>query len=776
MNKLLALFYFFFLSVLLHAQTHTISGYLSDAASGEKLIGATVFDKRTLQGTITNEYGFYSLTLMQDSVDIKLSYVGYQIISQSFYLQKDTIINKKLDATLLLQEIVITAEANTEKIQERTQMSTIDIPIETIKALPAFLGETDVLKALQMLPGVQGGTEGSSGIYVRGGSPDQNLLLLDGVPVYNASHLFGFFSVFNSDALSKVTLIKGGFPARYGGRLSSVVDLRMKEGNLNEYHGEGSIGLVASRLTIEGPIKKDTSSFMLSARRTYIDLIARPIIKANSDGTVFGYYFYDINAKVNYKFSEKDRIYLSGYFGRDQFYFNDEAFDPDDYVEGGLDWGNGTAVLRWNHIINKKFFSNTTATFTNYQFEISNNSYSKEENDNGELIDMVIGFKYLSGIRDWAIKEDIDFIPSPAHYMKFGASAVYHTFIPGGTEYKLEGIETNTPEISFISDNIHATEIDLYAEDDWEIHPLFKMNIGLHASAFLVDSSFYKSLQPRISARYLINEKISLKASYSMMAQYIHLLSNSGIGLPTDLWVPATASVLPQSAHQFALGIAYTLQDEYEVSVEAYYKKMKNIIDYKDGASYFYDGVTEWESKVENGEGWAYGAELFVQKHIGKFNGWFGYTLAWSNRQFPTINLGEIYPYKYDKRHEIEIAAVYKINNHIDLSAVWVFSSGQTVSLPIAKYDGLFNQPVFYYEGRNGYRMNPYHRLDANIAFHKEKPKWTRTWNIGVYNLYNHKNPFFIYADSDPNKVMTGVYKQVTLFPIIPYFSYDFKF
>ncbi|MBC8172657.1 MAG: TonB-dependent receptor plug domain-containing protein [Chitinophagales bacterium] len=764
-------FYFFHSA----AQNFTISGYMSDIKSGEKLIGATTFDIKNGGGTITNEYGFYSLTLPADSVILSFSYVGYTSQKIIFYLNRDTIIHIKLISNTQLQEVVISAEKNEEKIQERSQMSTIDIPIETIKALPAFLGETDVLKAMQLLPGVQGGTEGTSGIFVRGGSPDQNLILLDGVPVYNASHLFGFFSVFNSDALNKATLIKGGFPARYGGRLSSVIDLRMKEGDMDDYHGAGSIGLVASRLTVEGPIKKDTSSFIISTRRTYIDILARPIIKASSDGAVAGYFFYDVNAKFNYKFSDKDRLYLSGYFGRDKFYFNDKDYDPDNYSEGGLNWGNATGVVRWNHILNKRAFSNLTATFTSYEFEIFNNLYETDEDINGEEIQTLLGFKYFSGIRDIALKEDIDFIPSPKHFMKFGAGVIWHTFMPGATEFKQEGIDLDIPDINLSSDNISAVEGDLYAEDDWEISNSLKVNFGLHASLFAVDTSTYISLQPRISARYLVGENVSIKASYSQMTQFIHLLSNSGIGLPTDLWVPATDKVVPQNAHQYALGFAYTLQDNYEISVEGYYKKMNNIIDYKDGASYLYDGVTEWEDKVESGEGWAYGGEFFLQKRIGDFNGWIGYTLSWSNRQFPTINLGEKYPYKYDTRHNIDVAAVYNITDRITFSAVFVFSSGQPISIPVAKYIGAFGELIYHYEGRNGYRMNPYHRMDINISFHKEKKHWTRTWNFGAYNVYNHYNPFFIYEEFDP-ATGEGFYKQVTLFPIIPYVSWDFKF
>jgi len=757
------------------AQSFTISGYVSDKNSGEKLLSATVFNSKDFNGTISNEYGFYSLTLKSDTVILNYNYIGFTPQKNKFYLRSDTVINIELISSNLLDEVVINAENNSEQFQERSQMSTIEIPIEQIRALPAFLGEVDILKTLQLLPGVSGGSEGSSGIFVRGGSPDQNLILLDGVPVYNASHLFGFFSVFNSDAINKVTLIKGGFPARYGGRLSSVIDIRMKEGNMNEFHGEGSIGVIASRLTLEGPIKKGKTSFMVSGRRTYIDLITRPIIQAQSEGDgVSGYYFYDLNAKINHKFSDKDRLYLSGYFGRDKAYFNNEyQYDEDSYrtEENGLFWGNATAVARWNHVFSNKVFSNLTATFTDYKFDI----YSNYNDENEDGTNSFFGFEYFSGIYDWSLKYDFDFIPSPKHYLKFGAGVTYHTFQPGATQFESDDIDIFTEGFELSSENIYATEFDLYVEDDWEINDKLKMNVGLHASAFLVEEVFYKSLQPRISARYLINNDLSLKASFSTMTQYIHLLTNSGIGLPTDLWVPATDTVEPQRAFQPAIGIAYVFKKNYEVSVEGYYKKMNSIIEYKDGANYLFEGLKGWEDKVEIGEGQAYGAELFVQKRNGKLTGWVGYTLSWSNRQFPTINLGEVFPYKYDRRNDFEIAVIYKLKDNIELSGTWVYSTGQPISLPIAKYEGVFNEVIYAYEGRNGYRMNDYHRMDVNISLHKEKKWGERTWNFGAYNLYNRLNPFFIYQQYD-YMTNTNNYKQVSLFPIIPSVSYEFKF
>ena len=759
----------------LFAQSYTISGYVTEKGSGEKLLSATVYNSINFSGTSTNDYGFYSLTLPGDSVIINYSYIGYITQQKKFVLKKDTVLNIALEQSNELKEVVIEGTKSDEQFQEKTQMSTIEIPIEQIKALPAFLGEVDVLKALQLLPGVNGGSEGSSGLFVRGGSPDQNLILLDGVPVYNASHLFGFFSVFNSDAINKVTLVKGGFPARYGGRLSSVVDIRMKEGNMNSYHGEGSIGVIASRLTIEGPIIKDKTSFIISGRRTYLDLITRPIMKSQQDEEgVSGYYFYDLNAKINHKFSDKDRLYVSGYFGRDKAYFNyDYQFDETTQrvEDNGIYWGNATAVARWNHMFSNKIFSNLTTTFTDYKFDI----YSSVTEVKTDDPDTYFGFDYFSGIYDWSLKYDIDYVPNPKHYIKFGAGVTYHTFEPGATQFESENIQEFEDAFSFGSEKVYASEFGVYVEDDWEVTNKLKINGGLHASGFLVNGIFYKSLQPRISSRYLVNPNLSIKASFSTMTQYIHLLTNSGIGLPTDLWVPATDSVPPQSSIQPALGVAYTLNNQYEFSIEGYYKKMNDIIEYKDGANYFFDGLENWEDKVESGEAWAYGAEFFIQKRTGKLSGWIGYTLSWSNRQFATINLGEKFPYKYDRRHDFEIAGIYKINDHIELSATWIYTSGQPVSLPIAKYEGAGGQTLYAYEGRNGYRMNAYHRLDANVALSKEKKYWTRTWNFGVYNAYSRLNPFFIYQAYD-YKTNTNNYRQVSLFPIIPSVSYEFTF
>lgn len=783
-----------------HAQKFTISGYIKDAASGENLIGANIFDTHTKSGTSTNQYGFYSITLPTDSIRLIYSFVGYGAKATSFYLDQDTTINIELVDNALLEEIVISAD-EVEKIQEVTQMSTVSVPIEQIKSLPALLGEVDVLKALQLLPGVQSGSEGTSGLYVRGGGPDQNLILLDGVPVYNASHLFGFFSVFNADAINNVQLIKGGFPSRYGGRLSSVIDINMKEGNMKEFHGEGSVGLIAAKLTLEGPIVKDKTSFIVSGRRTYLDVLARPLIKAAAEGDgVAGYFFYDLNAKVNHKFSNQDRIYLSAYLGDDKFYFREKYSDIYDGHElnytsdNGLQWGNLTSALRWNHMYSSKLFSNLTLTYSRYRFDIFAN-YEAEYYDDIEEKKKTTYSKaaYLSGINDIAAKIDFDYIPSPSHYVRFGANAIRHTFNPGA--FNIVSTDEAIPiDTTLGASATHAVEYVAYVEDDLEITDRLKVNAGLHFSGFYVNQTFYKSLQPRIAARYFLANELSIKASYARMTQYIHLLTNSGIGLPTDLWVPATGNIPPQDAQQVALGLAKGLRNQYEVSLEGYYKNMKNLIEYKEGAS-FVSTSGNWQNKVEVGAGRSYGAELLVQKKEGRTTGWLGYTLSKSDRQFDNLNQGNRFPYKYDRRHDVGLAVVHHWKEKVDLSFSWVFGTGNATSLPSTIYAGeessdyYYHYPesgfnpsqVYYYGERNSFRMRSYHRLDLGIAF-KKKTKWgERTWTVGVYNAYSRRNPFFIYLSED-GEYINDVYrkksqfKQVSLFPFIPSISYSFKF
>ncbi len=789
MNKFtqlgIGLLFFFFFSQTVTAQKFTISGYVKDKATGEALIGANIYNKADFSGTTSNTYGFYSITLPKDSVTLVVSFVGYKPIVAKIFLDKNIEFNIGLSGSLELKEVVITAE---EEIQQRTQMSTITIPIKQIKSLPALMGEVDVLKVLQLLPGVQSGTEGSSGIYVRGGGPDQNLILLDGVPIYNASHLFGFFSVFNADAINNVDLIKGGFPARYGGRLSSVIDISMKEGNNQEFKGSASIGLISSKLTLEGPIKKsENTTYILSGRRTYIDILARPFIKAQSGGDeTGGYYFYDLNAKINHKFSNKDRLYLSGYFGNDKAY----AKSKGEYIGGnekteykdqfGLQWGNIITAARWNHLFNPKLFSNVTLTYSRYKFKVFEKS-KETITKAGETTTEKSAFEYSSGIEDLAAKIDFDFIPNPNHYVRFGINGIRHEFNPGILAFKDSSSKIDTTTSSF---NKSTNEFAAYIEDDFKVGRNFKVNVGLHLSGFYVDKQFYTSLQPRLSMRYLLNNGIALKASYAKMEQYIHLLTNGGIGLPTDLWVPATKRVKPQKSTQYAIGIAKTINRTFEVSLEGYYKDMDNLIEYKDGAS-FTSIEKDWQDKIEIGKGNSYGAEFFIQKKHGKFTGWLGYTLSWTNRKFKNINFGKEYPYRYDRRHDVSVTSVYKIKENLELAAIWVYGTGSAVSLPtksylkndddVGQYGGYYGSEVNLYENKNDFRMKSYHRLDFSIAWTKQKKRGVRKWTLGVYNVYNRKNPFFIAIGND-YKTDTKKFKQYSLIPFLPSFSYKFDF
>lgn len=775
----------------------TFSGYVRDAQTGENLIGVAVVHPATSQGTATNTYGFFSLTLpaAADTSRLLVSYLGYQRQLLPVRLDKSRTLDVRLQpasSELTAVEIVGTKQ---ERIAETTRMGTVNIPLNQIKAVPALFGERDVLKVLQLLPGVQSGGEGQNGLYVRGGSPDQNLILLDGTPVYNASHLFGFFSVFNADALNNVELVKGGFPARYGGRLSSVLDMSMKEGNAQEFHGEGGIGLIASRITLEGPIKKDTASFIISARRTYIDVLARPLINLAmaSEGIPYderptiGYFFHDLNAKVNWKLGRRDRLYLSAYTGRDKFYarikdnYNNSS-DEYSKMKSGLGWGNLTSALRWNHILNDRLFVNTHLTFSRYQFDVGIEQEDRRRNGN-DLRTTKYALQYLSNIRDWTIKSDFDYVPVPEHYIRFGGQYVWHQFRPGAAQAKSNDPDDN---INFnVGSRTHAQEMNLYAEDDYKLTDRLKINGGVRLNGFLVRGTFYPSIEPRLSGRYLLSDDWSLKASYARTTQYIHLLTNSGIGLPTDLWVPATPKVKPQKAQQVALGAARNVRfkdEDYELSLETYYKPMQRLIEYREGASFLGTTDSNWEDKVTSGKGWAYGAEVFVQKKTGRTTGWIGYTLAWSKRRFPDLNQGRIYPYKYDRRHDASLVVIHQLTPTLRLSGTFVYGTGNAITLSRGTYMlspefGQFDD----YGPRNSYRMRSYQRLDLDLSQTKKK-KWGEIVNsFSVYNAYSRRNPYFMYFQPGYQDPMTGqtrkpTYKQVSLFPILPSFSKSFRF
>jgi hypothetical protein len=766
----------------LNAQSLVVNGYLTDSTSGEKLQGAYVFEASKAGGTSTNEYGFYSVSFNKDTVHLIVSYVGYQPIRRIIIGRKVHTLNFQLIPSVYLRTVEIAAQKNAAPIQEQTQMSSVSIPIEQIKKVPALFGEVDVLKVLQLLPGVSKGSEGSSGIFVRGGGADQNLILLDGVPVYNVNHLFGFFSVFNGDAISNVNLIKGGFPARYGGRLSSVIDINMKEGNNKKLHGEVGLGIISSRFTVEGPIKNEKTTFLIAGRRTYVDVFLRPITKAISKGAFStGYYFYDLNAKVNHKFSDKDRVYLSAYLGKDVFSakVTDESTNNNVVssvtIKPALNWGNLTTSFRWNHLLSPKLFMNTTATYTQFNFR-AGASFQLDQTDlvNSANNTSLSASNYkTSGIRDVGAKSDFDFSPNNNHHVKWGYNYIYHTFTPGIEDIQQSGTGLTAIDSSFGSSKIFANEGFVYLEDDWEISDRWKVNVGLHASGFLVRDTFYKSLQPRLSVRYLLNEKWSIKASAAKMTQYLHLLTNSGIGLPTDLWLPVTNKIVPQQSWQYALGTAYLYNKDFEVSVEGYYKAMDHVIEYKNGAN-FLSNNEDWESKVTAGKGWSYGGEVLIQKKYGKTTGWIGYTLAWAYRQFDEKNNGKKYFYKYDQRHNIGVVVSHQWKPNLDVSGTWVYNTGNALTLASEKYAALNNSTSFLNTIENAPQLNSfrapsYHRMDLGINYHKKK-KWGEVvYNFSIYNVYNRLNAFFIIQSGNE-------LKKVSIFPILPSISINLKF
>lgn len=748
------------------AQTCTVSGYVTDAESGERLIGASVYLPKLGKGTTTNLYGFYSLPLSGDSATISFSYIGYAHHTETLTLEKDVWLDIELISNTLLEEVEIVATPE-EDMVEQVQMSVHKIPMQTIETAPVLGGETDILKTLQLLPGVSFGSEGSAGLYVRGGSPDQNLILLDGVPVYNVNHLFGFLSVFNTDAINNVELIKGGIPARYGGRLSSVLDISMKEGNLKESGGVFAISPIATRFTYESPIKKDTSSFIISARRTWLD-VASAVASLVNDRT-FGYNFYDVNAKYNHKLNRNNRVYLSFYTGRDRFF--DTFNDGEDRYTFNFRWGNLTSVLRWNHIFNPKLFSNVAASYSTYNF-------FQEYNVIQEGIDYFNQSR--SRIRDLKLQADFDYVPALSHSIKFGGMLSRQRFDPDVVQV----VNANTDTIFNNQTFIEATNAEVYVEDEMSITSQLTTNVGLRGSGFWVNGTAYTNLQPRLALRYLISPSLSLKASYTYMAQYLHLLTNSSLGLPTDLWVSTTENVAPQRSEQIAFGMAKSVaQNRYDLSLEGYYKRMNNLITYRDGASYLFQNGETWENKVISGDGESYGLELFLNKKQGKITGWLGYTLSWTYHWFEAIDQGRAFPFRYDRRHDISLLMSYHLPKDRTLSATFVYNTGNAVSIPTARYQGV-PPSGWEYEGyyqnafndwllldqRNNFRMPAYHRLDISYQRIKQKKRERqRTWIFSLYNAYNRLNPYFLYEAN-------GKLKQYSLFPIIPSVTYRLEF
>jgi len=750
-------------------QQNTINGFIRDAKTGEDLVGATVSIKELSgKGAATNAYGFYSLTLPAGTYELSAQYTGYKPHVEIVKLDQSLKLNFSLqEQAAELDEVVITSTRKDENVT-KTQMGLQKFDPKEIKSIPVLFGEKDVLKTIQLLPGIKSAGEGSSGFNVRGGASDQNLILLDEATVYNASHLMGFFSVFNSDAIKDIAVYKGNEPAEYGGRLSSVLDVKMNDGNDKKFGVNGGIGLISSRLTIEGPIIKDRGSFIISARRTYADMF----LKLSMDTTLnqAKLYFYDLNAKVNYRINDKNRIFISGYFGKDVLGLGNTF---------GINWGNGTGTLRWNHLFSDRLFSNTSLIFSNYDYKINVNMGSE--------------MNIISRIQDYALKQDFQLYARSNSTLKFGFTSVYHKIIPGAIT-----ASENTSMKSLT--NKYAWENSFYISHQYSLSNKISFDYGLRLSIFslLGPGSFYSyntegnttdtakyssgqfvktytNIEPRATFNYVINPQSSVKASYARNVQNLHLLSNSTSGNPTDLWIPSSNNVKPEIADQVSLGYYRNfLDNKYEFSIEAYYKDFQNQIDYKNGAELnFNDNV---ESQILFGDGRAYGLELFLKKKYGRFNGWISYTLSRTERKFNEINNGNYFPAKQDRTHDISIVGIYELSKRWTLSATWVYNTGNAVTFPTGKYE-IDGKTMFYYSDRNANRMPAYHRLDIGATWIKKKTdKFESDWTFSLYNAYGHDNPYSITfrdSESDPTKTEAV---QTTLFKFVPSFTYNFKF
>lgn len=797
----------------------TISGYVTDGTSSETLIGANIFESRRSTGTATNPFGFYTLTLPEGETELSFSYLGYESRHSHFELTKDTLLNIRLNSNNQLAEVVVLSDKREAGI-ESTAMGAHEIPMAQIKNTPSILGEADLLKTIQLMPGVQAGMEGFAGMYVRGGGPDQNLVLLDGIPVYNADHLLGVFSIFTPEAVKNTTLFKSSFPARYGGRLSSIVDVRTNDGDMHRYHGTLSIGLLTDKLHLEGPIWKGRTSFSLSARAIPTVFFKNLIVDKDADyADKYNYYFYDINAKVNHKFSDRSRVFLGFYNGKDHYHF--ESSSTNTYInspsnkngnrdKSNLNWGNTIGYARWNYVFNNRLFSNTTVSYNRYRM-----SLNQDMEDTDIYQDKIYNrYKYfsefVSGIRDWSLRMDFDYTPMPQHHIKFGAEYIHHTFLPGVSTSKMQDIEQGAIQEDTVyntssSREMRGQEVSLYAEDNFNLNSRLSVNAGVRASLFHTQGKSYFSVQPRLSARYDIGRGFSAKASYTRMAQYVHLLSSTPFSMPTDLWVPITKNIRPMHANQYSLGGYYTGLAGWEFSIEGYYKQMNNILEYQDGVTFF-GTSTNWEEKVDMGEGRSMGLEVMAQKTLGKTTGWIAYTLSKTDHRFKdgSINQGKWFPYKYDRRHSISLSLNHKFSERIDVGASWIFNTGGCITVPerqtiIIKPDGSVEE-AGYISQRNNYRLPVNHRLNLGINFNKKTKHGMRTWNISIYNAYNAMNPNLVYSERKDNReyiyndyfegnyqgngsrpiaaktTEKTVIKKLTILPCIPSITYTYRF
>lgn len=775
----------FLMSITSLSEAGVISGIILDQETEEPVIGCVVYlNNKDHIVTASDVNGYFSIDVNSNKDSLVFSAIGFQ---ELLYPVDGTKGDQNISISLVLSSVDIGEVVISEEAKKNTQdvkMSTLELDVKEIKKLPAFMGEVDVMKTIQLMPGVQSGGEGNSGFYVRGGGPDQNLILMDGATVYNASHLFGFFSVFNADAVKDIKLTKGGMPANFGGRLSSVLEVNMEEGDLKKFKVDAGIGLISSRLTVQGPLKKDTSSFLISARRTYIDVLMSPFIKKDNQYYGSGYFFYDLNAKVNYQFSDKDRLFLSGYYGKDQFKFGDSKAG----FSAKIPWGNATAALRWKHLFSDKLFLNTSSTFSNYEFEFG-------------ATQSQFDFALFSGVTDYSIKSELSYHPNSNHNVLFGGDYTYHIFVPNNATAQSGDVVFNTGDI--VKQNAH--EESVYLLDEFSIGKKLKLNLGLRFSAFTFVGPFdryvkngfgntidtlsydrfdeiktYTGWEPRASGRYLLNDNTSVKASYTRNYQYVHLASMSSVSLPTDLWVPSSDVVEPQKADQYAVGFFKNFKNnKFETSVEIYYKTMDNVVEFGEGEL----PENNINDNVDNGfvfgKGLSYGAEFFIKKRFGKLTGWIGYTWSKTTRVFEEINLGREFVAKYDRRHDLSVVASYEINKKWNLAGTFVYATGNALTIPESMMM-IEGDLIQVYGPRNGFRMPDYHRADVSATYtHRDDKKLKSSWNFSIYNLYNRMNPYFIYFDqsgSIDDQDLSFSAKQVSLFPILPSVTWNVSF
>jgi hypothetical protein len=764
------------LSAQVTSNSISIKGHIKESSGNEPIVGVVVSIPAINLSTATDTSGFYSLNFeSKDTLEVLFLMQGYT--TQKKKVWSSQVLDVRLITDLhFLKEITILGE-DTTYLSSDVQMSKINLSMKQVNSVPSLFGERDVIKVLQLMPGVQKGREGNTAMYVRGGGPDQNLIMLDGMPFYNASHLYGFFSLFNSDVLQNVEFTKGAFPARYGGKLSSVLDMTMKEGNKKEYHGEVGVGILSSKLMLEGPIKKDKASFIVGARRSYMDLLVDPFLP---DTMKTSYYFYDINAKVNWDINRRNKITFSFYNGKDNFKSNFKNYDFSNNTR--LNWNNILGNLAWDNIISDKVSFRLSVGAS--KFYIKTKQYLFEDSTAYE-------YDYNSSIRDITLKYEVAYKPSEKHTINAGMQMVFHHFVPGAYITESRGRTIDKSDIP-----VKSQEMSIYVEETGRLSSFFSYNLGGRLTRYSVRNKVYIKPEPRVSMAFHLSKKFAVKTSYAEMNQYALMLAQTILGPPLDLWVPATDKIAPQNSKQVALGVVKDFNQSLTFTVEGYYKKSFNLVEYKEGASFLVKNFNSsryytWEEQVTQGKGWAYGSEFMLHKRKGKLSGWLAYTLSWNWMQFKELNIGKKYPAKYDHRHDASVVIIYKPTEKVSLSLTWVYSSGNAYTLPTSissKLDGIPQSNAWgdyytVYASKNSYRMPAYHRLDLGAQFSKSITKRiSRVWEISIYNVYNRENPYYYFIAKDGNTVFGGkrlsIYKlnKIVLFPIIPSVSYKLIF